>query len=242
MTRSTFYTMILIVLAVLVLLLLLKSCDMAKENSRLLNQVSQYQLGQKAFDKKRLEDSSTIASQTQTILTQDEAIKLGLLKLDGEIKKVQSQVSQKQEVVVNEVEVPYIPNGFVDTSGWYSRLKSGEVSKELIDSLDENCVIVNTGFQKTDKWYSINGKVKKDGILVDSLKLTNESSVTVGYKKTGFLGLKSEPIVEIKNTNPYLSVTKMNNVVVHKKKGIFQKKLFWTGLGVLGGFYLRSKY
>jgi len=222
-------------------MLLLKTCELSDENKNLIGQVSNYKLGEKEFKKKINDDSSTIATQTQTIMSQQDAISLGLLKLDGEIKKVQSQVLQKQDVVINNVDVPYIPNGFVDTSGWYSRLNSGDISKDVIDSLRDNCILVNTSFEKKDKWFSINGKVKKDGIGIDTLKVENESSVTIGYKKSGFLGLKKEPIVEIKNTNPYLNVTKMNNIVIKKDKGILQNKFFLIGVGVVGGILLNSK-
>ena len=73
---------------------------------------------------------------------------------------------------------------------------------------------------------------------MDSIKIQNESSVTIGWRNAGFLGLKKEPVVEIKNTNPYLSVSKMNNVIVKNKKGIFQSPYFWIGVGIIGGRFL----
>jgi hypothetical protein len=214
---------------------------MNQEHERLLTQITAYQVGEKAFKTKLLQDSSTLAQQTQTILTQEEAIRLGILKLEGDIKKVQSQVRQKQEISIEDIAVPFVPNGYADTTGWAKRIKEGDRSDSTIDSLLANSIIVPSKFSKEDKWFSIDGEVQKDGIKVDSLKIQNESSVTIGYKKSGFLGLKSEPLVEIKNTNPYLSVTKMNNVVVKPNKNIFRSKLFWGGIGVLGGIFLNSK-
>jgi hypothetical protein len=76
---------------------------------------------------------------------------------------------------------------------------------------------------------------------MDSIRISNESSVTIGWKKCGFLNLKREPIVEIKNTNPYLDVTKMDNVVIKPKSGLFTKKSFWIGVGIISGFILKSK-
>jgi hypothetical protein len=214
---------------------------MKEENDRLLNQVSSYQIGEKAFKSKILADSSTLATQTQTILTQGEAMKLGLLRMDGEIKQFKSQIRYLQELTINDVPVQYIPDDYADTTEWIAKFKKGDTSKAICDSLIANSIIVPKRFGVSDKWYSINGKVNKDGLLIDSLKLTNESSVSVGYKKSGFLNLKREAIVEIKNTNPYLNVSKMNNVVLKDKKGIFQSKWFWSGLGVIGGFYLHNK-
>lgn len=225
------------VLILVVLLLIWKGCQLKADHDNLLNQVSSYQAGEKYFKKKVLDDSSTIASQTQTILTQDEAIKLGLLKLEGDIKKVQSQVIQGQTINIDSVPIPFIPDNFADTTGWMAKLKQGDSSKATLDSLLANSIIIPKKFSLKDKWYSIDGKVLRDGLLMDSLKISNESSVTIGWKNAGFLGLKKEPIVEIKNTNPYLSVTKMNNIVVKKKKGLLQNPLFWSGVGFLGGAY-----
>jgi len=227
-----------VALVFIVLLLVWKGCQLKQEHDNLLNQVSGYQAGEKYFKAKLMDDSSTIASQTQTILSQDEAIKLGLLKLEGDIKKVQSQVRQGQTINIDSVPIPFVPNNFADTTGWMVKIRQGDSSKAVLDSLLANSIIVPKGFSVKDKWYSIDGKVKKDGLLLDSLKIQNESSVTVGWKNAGFLGLKKEAIVEVKNTNPYLSVTKMNNVVVKKKKGLFQNPLFWTGVGVVGGHFL----
>ena len=234
-------TIIQIGLCICIILLVFKTCQMNQEHERLLTQITAYRVGEKAFKTKLLDDSSTLAQQTQTILTQDEAIRTGILKLEGDIKKVQSQVRQKQEISIEDIAVPFVPNGYADTTGWAKRIKEGDRSDSTIDSLLANSVIVPSKFSKEDKWFSIDGEVQKDGIKVDSLKIQNESSVTIGYKKSGFLGLKSEPLVEIKNTNPYLSVTKMNNVVIKPNKNIFKSKLFWTGIGVVVGIFINSK-
>lgn len=230
--------LIIAALVILVILLSWKGCQLKSDHDNLLNQVSNYQNGEKYFKKKILDDSSTLASQTQTILSQDEAIKLGLLKLEGDIKKVQSQVRQGQTINIDSVPIPFIPNNFADTSGWMVKIKQGDSSRAVLDSLLANSVIIPKGFSLKDKWYSFDGRVLKNGLMMDSLKITNESSVTVGWKNAGFLGLRKEPVVEIKNTNPYLSVTKMNNVVVKKKKGLLQNPIFWGGLGFLGGAIL----
>jgi len=234
MKRKAIYIISIIVL----LLLIWKGCQLKKEHDDLLQQVSDYQLGEKTFKKKMLDDSSTIAKQTQTILSQDEAMKLGLLKLDGDIKKVQSQVRQSQTINIDSVPIPFIPSNFADTSGWMVKIKQGDSSRAVLDSLLANSIIIPKGFSLKDKWYSVDGKVLRQGIILDSLRIENESSVTVGWKK-GFLGLKSEPLVEIKNTNPYLSVSKMSNVIIKKKKGLFQNPLFWTGIGFVGGSLIK---
>jgi hypothetical protein len=227
--------LIIIGLIIVILLSFWKGCQFKRDRDNLLNQVSQYQIAEKSFKVKILKDSSTIATQSQTILTIDEALRLGILKLDGEIKKAQSQVRYVQKIKIDSVLVPY---SNVDTSIW--TLKKTDNCEEKYDSLLANSVIVPRDFSAEKKWFSINGKIKKDGVLVDSLKLENESSVTIGYKRSGFLWLKKEPIVEVKNTNPYLQVTKMNNVIIKKNKRLLDSPILWLGLGVIGGIFLNK--
>ena len=231
-------TFIYIVLLVIIVLLLLKGCELKKDRDNMLTQLSTYKIENQTFKVKVNKDSSTIITQRQTILTQDEAIKLGILKLDGEIKKVQSQVNQVQKLVINDIPIPYIPNNYVDTSGWYIKLKNGDTSKSICDSFIKNSVLVGTQFKKEDKWLKMDGKIKKDGLQLDSMTIPNESSVTIGYRKYGFLNLKREPIVEIKNSNPYIKTDKVDNVSVKNKPKLFQRKGFWAGLGVVAGILL----
>lgn len=240
MNRNLFNRLVWVIMIVIILLLLFKGCELYKERQNLISQVSNYKLADKSFKVKMMKDSSTIATQTQTILNQNEAIKLGLLKLDGQIKLVKSQTSQTQIIKIDSVFVPYIPNSFADTSKWMVDIKNGDTSRALMDSLLANSVVVPQSFALEQKWFNFYGKVQKKGLLVDSIRIENESSVTIGYKKGGFLNLKKEPIVEIKNTNPYLSITKMNNVVVKDKKNILQSKLFWLGIGLVGGIFLHK--
>jgi hypothetical protein len=208
-----------------------EGCNQYDYRNNLLEQVSKYELSEQQFKIKVNKDSSTIATQNQTIMTEREANKLGILKLQGEIKIAQSQVRQTQEIIYEGVQVPYIPNNYTDTSGWYAKLKSGDSSKSNIDSLISNSIIVPSKFELKQKWFAINGEVKKDGVLINKLLISNESTVTIGYKKTGFLWLGRKAIVEIENTNPYLKNTKISNVVIEKNKSLFKKPLFWAIVG-----------
>ena len=228
-------------MVVVIVLLLFKTCQYIKDKDNLLDQMGDLRIREQYFTKKVQDDSSTIATQNQNILTQNEAIKLKLLTLEDGMKKVQSQVSQTQDVIVKKVLVPYVPNNYVDTSLWMKRLKRGEVSRELIDSLMYHSVLVPSKFQKKEKWFDISGQVRKEGVLIDSLQMKNESTITIGWKKSGFLNLGSKRVVDIKNTNPYFDVTKMNNVVVKEKNGILRNKFFWLGVGIISGIVVQSK-
>jgi hypothetical protein len=217
-----------------------QSCNERKGRAELLDQISSYELQNKAFSVKRFSDSSTIAEQTQTLLTQKEAAKLGLIELKGQITKLQSQVSQKQKVRYDSLLVEFVPDNFADTTSpyWVSRFRNGDTSRATIDSVIANSIIVPKPFSSHKQWLNIDGKVTKTGITIDSMTIPNKSTVTVGWKPSGFLHLSKTPVVEIVNTNPNITVEGMNNVVIKKKKGLLQKPLFWTVVGFVGGVFL----
>ena len=222
--------LIIIAMGLVLLALLYKGCQDASDRKNLINQLAEYSLKEKAFEVKRLADSSTLATQTQTIMSQKDAIALGLLEMQKGMKEVQAQVKQKAEVVIVEKQVPYIPDGWADTSGLVKNEK-GEVIRR-------DSIAVPTRFKLNEKWFNIDGYVRKEGLKIDSLTIPNKTTLTLGYNKKGFLNLGREAVVTLKNDNPYLIVTGMDNIVVKKKKKFWQNPLFQIGLGVVGGYML----
>lgn len=219
-----------LVFALIIFALLYKSCEADRHSKDLINQLSEYRLKEKAFEVKRLDDSSTIATQTQTLMTQKEAIQMGLLELDKKMKEVQAQVKQKAEVIIVDKPVPFIPDGWADTSGLV-RNDKGEVIRR-------DSIAVPTRFKLDEKWFNIDGYVQKSGLKIDSLTIPNKTTLTLGYNKTGFLNLGRQAVVTLKNDNPYLKVTGMDNIVVRNRKKFWQSPVFLFGLGVVGGWYI----
>ena len=216
-----------IIFALILLALIWKSCEDARDKEKLINQLSEYQLKEKAFEVKRKGDSSTIAIQSQTLLTQKEALKLGLLELENDMKAIQSQMKQKTVTTIVEKQIPFIPDGFADTSGLV-RNEAGEVIRK-------DSVSVPMRFQLKEKWFAIDGYVRKDGLKLDSLMIPNKTIATVGYKKAGFLNLSKDPVVTFKNENPYVNVVGMDNVVIKNKRPFWKNPLFTIGIGVVLG-------
>ena len=220
------------ILVLLIFALIARSCQQQKDYNRIQNQLGEYQIKEKAFEKKRLDDSATIATQTQTFLTQAEALKMGLLELQDGMKKVQAQVRQKAEVVVKDKPIPFIPNGYADTTGWV-RDESGNVIRK--DSL-----AVPQRFGLKEKWFNVEGVVKKSGLVIDSLTIPNKTTVTIGKKKSGFLNLSRESVVQVKNDNPYVNVTGLDNVVIKNKRPFWKSPIFTLLLGTGIGIYLKQ--
>jgi|694.fasta_scaffold95078_2 hypothetical protein len=219
-----------VLLFIVIIVLLWRSCESERDRSKLISQLGDYRLKEKVFNVERLKDSSTLATQSQTILSQKEAIELGLLELEKSMKEVQSQVKQKSTTTIIEKQVPFIPDGYVDTIG-IVRGDNGEVVRR-------DSIAVPTRFKLNEKWFNVDGLVKKDGLVIDSLTIPNKTIVTVGYKKAGFLNLSKDAVVQVKNENPYVNVTGLDNIVIKKKKKIWQNPLVHIGVGVVLGYYI----
>jgi hypothetical protein len=219
-----------VLLFIVIIVLLWRSCESERDRSKLISQLGDYRLKEKVFNVERLKDSSTLATQSQTILSQKEAIELGLLELEKSMKEVQSQVKQKSTTTIIEKQVPFIPDGYVDTIG-IVRGDNGEVVRR-------DSIAVPTRFKLNEKWFNVDGLVKKDGLIIDSLSIPNKTIVTIGYKKAGFLNLSKDAVVQVKNENPYVNVTGLDNIVIKKKKKIWQNPLVHIGVGVVLGYYI----
>ena len=213
-----------------ILFLLVDRCNIKADNTRVISQLSEYQLKEKSFTVKRLHDSSTIVEQNQTILTQKEAIKLGLASLDNKMKQLQAQIRERSEVVIVDKLVPFIPSGWIDTTGLV-RNEAGEVIRT--DSLS-----VPKEFKLNERWFRINGYVNKVGVNIDSLVIPNKTVMSIGYKG-GFLK-KREAIVSITNENPYVNVIGLDNVVIKERRNILRNPLIMIPVGVVIGYLINK--
>lgn len=217
-----FKNILIIALAVAFVFGQIKSCQQDEENLMLMSRLQQINTSLQEFKVQRKADSSTLAKQGQKILEQREAIEQGLLKLEKEMKRAIAQVKFGYDIIIDSVDVPFIPKGYADTT---NLLSNYEKSRPQVES-----VPVPQPFAVSKKWFSIAGEVRKSGLMIDSISIPNSSSVTIGYERKNIFH-KLKPVVSVANENPYLRLNSMNNVVIKEKKGIFQSKLFWFALG-----------
>jgi hypothetical protein len=114
------------------------------------------------------------------------------------------------------------------------------VRDEAGNVIRRDSIAVPTRFKLSEKWFNIDGLVKKDGLLIDTLTIPNKTVVNVGYKKAGFLNLGKQAVVSVKNENPYVNVTGLDNVVIRNKKKFWQSPLFGIGVGILVGLKIKK--
>ena len=214
MKKNTVLVGLLLVVVLLVWLLL-------NSNSRLdsyKDQINNFDLKNQRFEKIIDDQGKTIIEQNQTILTQKDAIDLNLLEIDR-LKKISSQIKYKTVTKIDSVFIPYSDTILVSDTIYH-----------------KGSIRVPKRFNLSDQYYLFNGVITLDGIVLDSLHLPNDMRITIGQKRNGIFK-KSNPIVEIKNTNPYVETISMSNIIIKKDKKFYDRKVFWSvlgfGLGVL---------
>ena len=218
---SKLYNLSLVVLLVAIIFLVWDGCSKDAQLSAYKNKMNHFKLKAQVFEEKVDENGRRIAEQEQIILTQEEALNNDVLMLN-DFRKVQSQVQLTTRTKIDSVYIPY------------------EVVKTDTQVVYQ---CVDRKFQLITKDYSIFGNTLKDGVLLDSIYFDSKSTITIGYKSSGFLK-KAQPIVEVRYDNPFMRTTGMQNVVIQEELKWYDKKKNWFGIGIgLGmvGTYLIMK-
>jgi len=205
--------------------MIITTCTLLRERNNLLGNLSNYQMREKAFKLELRKDSSTIATQSQTLLSQKEAERLKILVLEDKMKKVQSQVTTKTTTGFSDVVVGWA--GIIDDT------TNTIIEHDTLVLADTNCLKIPKRFEVKEKFYQISGEVIKQGIKFDSISFPNETIVTVGERKQNLFS-KKESVVQIKNTNPYVKMQSMNNIVIKPKKPFYEHPIFLISVGIIG--------
>lgn len=216
-------------IAVILLLIFTTIMYFSKENYKHKAIVAELKLQDTAhyFQTKVDAFGKAYGEQVQVNATQKEALESGLLREEElkakNIKTVQSLV-KAQEIA-----------SFWKDSVIYYRHNPTIIT--LVDSATGdtiNYMKVPQPFDKSDQWFSIAGDITKEGIILDSIKIISEPTITIGFVKEHWYK-KGEWSVIYENNNPYFKLSKLSNVVIKEKKHFYQKNGFWFGSGVVVG-------
>lgn len=208
--KNLFTRLSVVVLTIIVILLVWDGCNQKARLSAYKKQINKLEITNQSFEEKFTKDGKKIVEQEQLILSQKDAIKNNLLALNG-MKKVQSQVRIESVFQVDSIFVPYTDTFIVEKTNYKS-----------------------FGFSLNNDKYSIVGKTKEGGILLDSISFNNNLSVTIGNKSKGFFRA-SQPIVAIEYENPYVNTKSMQNIVIKNDIKWWDRKGTWLTIGLLGG-------
>lgn len=208
---------VIVALILAIVLLVCGYCEKKGQLTYLEKQFSKFELKKQDFKVIVNKNKEKLIQQEQLILTLQQAKNLNVIDTK-DWKNTQSRVE-----FVTQTRIDTIFIAFNDTL----RINDTIHSKSNFDCLKH--------FNLSDKFFYINGNVLENGIKIDSLSFPNIATITIGEKRQGIFK-KSLPIVEIKNSNPYIKTIDLSNVVINNKKKTYQKNSFWFTIGTSLGF------
>lgn len=188
-----------ITLIIMLGIFLFRSCKANKEYSSFLEKSLEIMNQQDAM----LLDSDKLIYQGQVMIVENNRKINQLLDTIDYLKKPTIITKVKLETKIDTVFVPF--ETFTE--------------KEI-----DGAVYIKTPqpFLKIDKWYTVSGTVKNNGVFFDSLTYQNDFYIATGTKDHGSflknLFKRNETIVTIKDNNPYSSTKSLQQTVVNGSK------------------------
>lgn len=208
MTKERKYRLTLVVLILAIIFLVWDGCSKKAQLSSFKENIQKLKVGNQYFKETISKNKEKIAEQKQIILSQKDAIDQELLMIN-DFKKVKAQVKVVNKTIVDSIYVPF------EVKVTDTLLVENESDKP---------------FSFNDEFFGIYGTAKKNGILFDSVYFVNDLTLTIGNQSKGFFK-KSEPIVQVKYTNPYTTTTSMNNVIIQNELKWYDRKMSWFLIG-----------
>lgn len=208
---------VIVALILVIVLLVCGYCEKKGQLTYLEKQFSKFELKKQDFKVIVNKDKEKLIQQEQLILTLQQAKNLNVID-SKDWKNTQSRIEY-----VTQTRIDTIFIAFTDTL---------RINDTIYSKSDFSCL---KHFNLSDKFFYINGNVLENGVKIDSLSFPNIATITIGEKRQGIFK-KSLPIVEIKNSNPYIQPISLSNVVINNKKKTYQKNSFWFTIGTSLGF------
>lgn len=191
------------IIVIVLCLFLYSTCNnVNKLKADIATQADYYSSNEKKFTKKINDLGQELSRQNLSLIESRAARK----KLESEIKDLK-RLKSKVDIVI--------------------QTQYDSVVVALHDTIkDENVISVPKYLHYQSEWLSFNQLIGKNYLRVDSLKIRNDISVTVGKFRTGFL--RSEYQAEVKLSNPHSSTQSMKSVLVKENK----RRPFFAGVGI----------
>lgn len=242
MYKLDYKAFIIIILSILLIMSLFKSC---KENE------AYQKLKLDLENTTKIKDSlgNVITIKDAQIVESKEAIKElrdAFFKTsesyNRQIKEVKALIVERTKVHIDSVDVPYVDSSAMKV--WQDSV--AKVCKDVIKYYEDSTVKINTSAKDSTKYYTVDMTVKKKSVSINELTFIDSQYVALTKMKGGLFRkdtkgkrkfyLPSKVRVEIKHTNPYFQNTGADAFLLDEKP----KPTYGGGLlrGAIGGSIL----
>ena len=139
--------------------------------------------------------------------------------MKNDYEKVRTSRSQTRVVTHTRIDSIFVPTTIVDTL-----------------YLDSDSLPVYR-FQKQDEWFSISAQVFPTKTLIENVSFNNTMTFSHRWERKNFLAKKTY-FVEVNNTNPYLTISGLQNYEMQEEKRFYEQGKFWFAVGLGSGIYI----
>lgn len=236
------------IIAILLFLTLLVTCNHNKK----VNEINELTLKYQKLDSVKNQLNQTVYTQ-EVIITGSQNYIKDLSKenfnlkdsYEKKIKEIHFYYRNKTNLVIKEVEVPYLDT--VKTKRFADSVE--KKCKEVIDYYRDSTVQIGTKAAVDSPHYKIDLTVEKSSIKVDSITMVDSQYIRLvelkgGFLKKDFYGkrklfLKKSLQIQVLHTNPHFQIQGQNSVIYKKAEKKVLRTLLTVGVGILVGTQIR---
>ncbi|MDD4970793.1 MAG: hypothetical protein PHT07_15305 [Paludibacter sp.] len=175
----------------------------------------------------KLNDSVT--SVNQVVVDLKTAINLGLIdanKMKNENwKLITNNLKLEEEVSILRDSLKY--------------KEPPETIIKIVNNIPSIYIKTPLSFSKTDQFYTIDGHVTHESVILDSLVMFSYPEITIGWRRKNIFS-KSVPAVTYYNKNPHFVLKDMKAIQVESSVKWYDRKIFWYLFGAGSVFTLTS--
>ena len=208
-----------ILMAIIITILLMALISTCRTNSILNDDITELNTINGEFTQRIYDDSLVLYSQRKTILSKNTAIKR--LQKDMEKLRLKSieQLSKVETKTIIKTEVQLGEPVYIDS---FPHLR---LPRE---------------FSKRDKWFSIDGRINRLGLLqIDSIVSYGSLTYAVGDSaREGFISKimgRRDKVVRLSIDNPNMYITGMSNIYIRQERKWWESKGFAFAFGAIFG-------
>jgi len=186
-----------------------------------------------AFESYRSTSEATVSEQAAIILSQDDALAMGILDADKlkelNLRSIEVNIKLTERIQALEKEGEFIGQPSVV----YRDTSYGDVDTTI------KYMEIPVGIRYEDQWVNLHATVDYPTPIFDTVGFLSKPEITIGWQKQGFLK-KPERTVFYTNENPYVTVIDMRNVVIEEPKKWWQTDVAKVGGGIIAFEILRN--
>jgi len=213
---NVFFRLATILFGLIIVSLLFRTCQMKKDYQQAVDQILNLEIDKVGIEKLIDEQGREISGLKASVLIRDN-------KIEKQLKEIEQLKNLDAKVILHTKTI-------IDTQ---------TITLHDTTYIEKTDTIKIQKFDYKEKWFAIEGKVKKNELIIDSLNIVNKFTIEIGDEKVNMF--KKQKKVYVRNENPYTTTDDMKAFILEDKTKWYQRdilKIVATAIGT--AFVIRN--